>query len=381
MDVIYLDNNATTPLLPAVWESMRSHLTDVFGNPGSAHRIGARARRALEDAREHTAALIGAHADEVIFTSGATEANNLALFGLVGTSGGHIISSPIEHPSVTEPIGRLEQVGFSVDRLPVNAAGIAKIDLLPGLLRPDTGLVSIMLANHETGSLQPVPTIAAQLEKTMAFHCDAVQAVGKIPVHFHNLGVTTLSLSAHKFHGPKGIGALVVRRHTRLQPLMLGGHQQQGKRPGTEPVALAVGLATALDLAHRQAAERTEKIHQLRSCFLGLLQENASPVVRNGPTEVGCSIPHTLNLSFPGCRADALLMNLDLAGVACSTGSACSSGSLLPSPVLQAMGVPDEVLKSAMRFSFSALLTQEEVTDGARRVAAVVNRLRRTSVS
>ncbi len=377
MESIYLDNNATTPVLPAVWEAMRPYLTEVYGNPASAHGVGRRARRALEDARERTAALLGAYPDEVVFTSGATEANNLALFGLAGTPPGHLIASPIEHPSVAEPVRRLEQAGFAVDRLLVNAGGVVETGSLPNLLRPETRLVSAMLANHETGAVQPVAALAGLLEGRAAFHCDAVQAVGKIPVHFHDLGVSTLSLSAHKFHGPKGVGALLVRRKVRVEPLAWGGHQQQGRRPGTESVALIVGLATALYLWHQEAAARTERVRRLRALFLSRLRQTAGPVVVNGPgDDPAAGVPHTLNLSFPGCQADALLMSLDLAGVACSTGSACSSGSLLPSPVLQAMGTPDEVLRSAMRFSFSALLTEDEIAEAARRVAGVVNRLR-----
>jgi cysteine desulfurase len=210
-----------------------------------------------------------------------------------------------------------------------------------------------------------------------AFHCDATQAVGKSPVHFHDLGVSTLALSAHKFHGPQGVGALLVRRGVKLRPLARGGHQQRGLRPGTEPVALAVGLAAALEEARREADFRRDRVCQLRELFLGHLQEHAAPVVLNGPAKGG--LPHTLNLSFPGVKADALLMALDLAGVACSTGSACSSGSLLPSSVLQAMKVPEVVLRSAMRFSLSALLTEEQIREAARRVAATVRRLRATA--
>jgi cysteine desulfurase len=374
MDCFYLDNNATTPVLPAVWEAMRPFLTEVFGNPASAHRAGSRARRALEDAREHAAGLLGAHPDEVVFTSGATEANNLALFGLAGDPPGQLLTTPVEHPSVAEPVARLEQAGFVVDRLPVDAAGVVRAEALAERLRADARLVSVMRANHETGALQPVAELAAALAGKVPVHCDAAQAVGKVPVHFHDLGVTTLSLSAHKFHGPKGVGALLVRRGARLRPQLWGGHQQQGRRPGTEPVALAVGLAAALDLWRQEAEARTERVRRLRARFLDHLSRTVSPVVLNGSA---AGVPHTLNLSFPGCRADSLLMNLDLAGVACSTGSACSSGSLLPSPVLQAMGVPPEVLHSAIRFSLSPLLGDAEVEEAARRVAAVVQRLRR----
>jgi cysteine desulfurase len=205
-------------------------------------------------------------------------------------------------------------------------------------------------------------------------HCDAVQAVGKVPVDFHGLGVSTLSLSAHKFHGPRGIGVLLVRRGVRLKPQLLGGHQQNGIRPGTEPVVLAVGLARALELACAELRQRHTQVARLRESFLQLLSAQAGPVVVNGRAEH--SLPHILNVSFPGCPADILLMKLDLAGVACSTGSACSSGSLLPSPVLRAMGLPDALLRSALRFSFSHLTTMEEVHEAGRRIVAAVAELR-----
>jgi cysteine desulfurase len=374
MDCIYLDNNATTPTHPSVWEAMRPYLTTVYGNPASAHQVGRRARRALEDARERTAALVGAHPDEVIFTSGATEANNLALFGLCGETPAHLISSPIEHPSVGEPLRQLARSGFAVGYLSVDRMGVVRADALEAQLRADTRLVSVMLANHETGSIQPVAALTERLAGRAAFHCDAVQAVGKIAVNFHGLGVTALTLSAHKFHGPQGVGALLLRRGTKLRPRAWGGHQQRGQRPGTEAVALAVGLATALDLACAEMDRWRETVAQLRERFLRHLRSAAAPVVLIGPEAGG--IPHTINVSFPGLKADALLMNFDLEGVACSTGSACSSGSLLPSPVLQAMGAPQDVLDSAMRFSLSALLTEDEIDEAARRVVAVVQRVR-----
>jgi cysteine desulfurase len=379
MDYIYLDNNATTPMLPPVWQAMQPYLTQVYGNPASAHSAGRRARQALEDARERLAGLLGAHPDEVIFTSGATEANNLALFGLAGDPPGHLVASPIEHPSVAEPLRQLARPGFALDWLPVDGTGHVRAEGLPDRPPPDLRLTAVMLANHETGAIQPVRPLAGRLgvPGRASFHCDATQAVGKIPVHFHELGVTSLSLSAHKFHGPKGIGALLLRRGVQLRPRTWGGHQQHGHRPGTEPVALAVGLTVALQRACQEAGERRERVHGLRTRFLNRLRATAAPVVLNGPEEGG--IPHTVNVSFPGLKADVLLMNFDLAGVACSTGSACSSGSLLPSPVLQAMGVPQDVLHSAMRFSLSPLLTEAEVDEAAHRVAGAVSRLRRTA--
>jgi cysteine desulfurase len=377
MERIYLDNNATTPLLRSVLEAMAPFLTDDYGNPASSHWAGRRARRALEDARERAAALLGAHPDEVVFTSGATEANNHALFGLTGTAGSRVLVSPIEHPSVAEPVARLEQQGILVDRLQVNQTGVVQAKALSNLLLPDTRLVAVMLANNETGAIQPIGELAAALEGHVAFHCDAAQAVGRIPVHFHDLGVTTLALSAHKFHGPKGVGVLLIRRQAKLAQLLWGGHQQQGRRPGTEAVALAVGLAAALQQARDEASARTDRVLHLRGRFIACLRASAGPAILNGPEEAG--IPHTINVSFPGCRADSLLMNLDLAGIACSTGSACSSGSLLPSPVLRAMGVPEPVLHSAMRFSLSHLLTPEEVDEAAQRIAKVVIRLRQSA--
>ena len=374
MQPIYLDNNATTPLLPAVWEAMRPFALDAFGNPASAHAAGRRARRALEDAREQIAALLDAFPDEVVFTSGATESNNLALVSLAGDPPAHLLASPVEHPSVVEPLRQLAGRGFVVEWLPVDRDGIVLVADLIARLRDDTRLVAVQLANHETGAVQQSSEFGVRSsEFGAAFHCDATQAVGKIPARFHELGATTLALSPHKFHGPKGVGALLVRRGTKLRPLLFGGHQQQGRRPGTESVALAVGLATALDLAVSEMDARRETVLRLRQRLLDHLQRNVAPVVLNGSKD---GLPHTLNLSFPGVKADLLMMNLDLAGVACSTGSACSSGSLLPSPVLQAMGVADDVLRSALRFSLSFLLTAAEIDEAGRRVVEVVQRLR-----
>jgi len=372
MDLIYLDNNATTPLLPAVWEAMRPYFLDLSGNAASSHRAGRNARRVLEDARERIAHLLDAHPEEVLFTSGATEANNLAIFGLSGNAPGLLVTTPIEHPCVLEPVSQLTKQGFAHSLLPISQTGI--VTAVEDFIRPETRLVAVMLANHETGALQPIEKLVAMTSGRAAFHCDAAAAAGKIPISFRRLGVTSLTISAHKFHGPQGIGALLVRKQTKLQPLLWGGHQQQGKRPGTESVALAVGMATALELAVSAMEANNRKMLQLRSLFLGKLRSKVAPVVLNGPEEGG--LPHAINLSFPGCSADVLHINLDLAGVACSTGSACSSGSLLPSPVLIAMGVPGEVLQSALRFSFNPLQSMPEVEEAVNRIIKIVNRLR-----
>lgn len=372
LDGIYLDCNATTALAPEVLAAMLPHLQGPEANPASAHGFGRKARQVLEDSRERLAALLGAHPDEVLFTSGATEANNLALLGLSGEPGSHVLASPIEHPSVLEPLRVLANRRLDVEFLPVTPGGRVDPETLAARLTPRTRQVACMLVNHETGVIQPVAEMRKRVRPEIPFHCDAVQAVGKIPVDFRALGVTTLSLSGHKFHGPPGIGALLVQRDAKLRPMLRGGHQQRGLRPGTEPLALIVGLTTALDLACRQRETRLIQARRLRELLLDHLRRHAGPIAVNG--EEGS--PYVLNLSFLGLAADMVLMALDLAGVACSTGSACSSGSLRVSPVLQAMGVPDEVLRSALRFSFSARQKEAEIREAGWRISNVVRRLR-----
>jgi cysteine desulfurase len=368
--MIYLDHASTTPVLPEVWEAMRPYAVEHFGNPASAHAAGRKARQALEDARERAAALLGASPDEVIFTSGATEANNLALFGLAGSPPGHILASPIEHPCVTEPLNQLAARGFEVECLPVDQYGTVSVEVFQARVRPDTRLSVLMMVNHETGAPQPSSWYRG-LHPTL--HSDAAQAAGKIPIPFHELGLASLSISVHKFGGPKGVGALLVRKGLKLSPQLFGGHQQQGRRPGTENVPLAVGMATALEIATSRMDEALHETYRKQKTFVQRLRETCSPIVMNSNPE---GWPYILNVSFPGCRADLLLMKLDLAGVACSTGSACSSGSLLPSPVLRAMGVPEEVLRSAMRFSFGPQTTDAELEEAARRIAECVRRVR-----
>jgi cysteine desulfurase len=367
MAPIYLDHNATTPVLPEAADAVRRAEAEAWGNPSSAHAAGRAARRVLENARERVAAALGAHPDEVTFTGGATEANNLAVFGLAAGEPGRVVASHLEHPCVVEPVRRSEARGWAVEWWPADRRGV----VAPAPLHPDTRLVCLMLANHETGAVQPVRDVARSLPPGTALHCDAAQAVGKMAVNFRDLGATTMAASGHKFGGPKGVGVLVTRRGAALHPLLVGGHQQGGRRPGTEPVALAAGLAAALDHAVRNLDAARAKLAALRARLWGRLCEVAAPVVLNGP-EVGAVdvVPSTLNVSFPGCRADLLLMALDLAGVACSAGSACSSGSLLPSPVLRAMGVPDEVLRSAVRFSFGPAVEFADVDEAAGRIGA-----------
>jgi cysteine desulfurase len=380
MTPIYLDHAATTPVLPEAWDAMRRCCAVlpgddrrervVPGNAASSHRFGRAARQALEDAREKIAALLDAAGQQIIFTSGATEANNLAVFGLCGGPPGTILFSALEHPCVIEPVQQLARRGFCVVDIAVRPDGTVT---LPGEITvpDDTRLACVMLANHETGVLQPVRAWADALPAGALLHCDAAAAAGKIAVSFR---VASLTISAHKFGGPQGIGALIVRNGLKLRPQLLGGHQQHGLRPGTEPVALAVGMATALEVSVARLEENGRKVQYLRSRFLELLRRDCAPMVVHGG-EVQ-PVPHILNVAFPGCQADVLLMNLDLAGIACSTGSACSSGSLLPSPVLRAMKVGEASLRSAMRFSFASTTTVGEVEEAAVRISNVVGRLR-----
>jgi cysteine desulfurase len=377
---IYLDHNATTPMLSQAAEAVAAVYGSVAANPASQHGAGRQARRILEGARDSVAAIMGArcdapHADQIIFTSGGTEANNLAIFGLAGPSPAHMIVSAIEHPSVAAPAAHLRRLGWAVDTLPVSDAGIVQVELLPDLLRPNTRLVSIMLANNETGVLQPVAR-AAQLcaDRGVLFHSDAVQAVGKIPVDFQQINAAAMTLSAHKFHGPPGIGALLVRHDTKIVPLVHGGFQQAGARPGTEPVALAAGLQVALEHWQAQRDAIGRRMTALRDEFEALLRAGWPDLVINGGTAE--RVPQTSNVSFPGLDRQALMMALDLAGVACSTGSACASGSSEPSATLVAMCCPRPILHSSLRFSLGQQTSQSDVHDAAGRILRICNELR-----
>jgi cysteine desulfurase len=385
---IYLDHNATTALDPEVLEAMRPYWLTA-GNPESRHAAGRAARRAWEQAKETVARILGADAGEVIFTSGGTESNNLAVFGLAwggddadeenhGTGPGHLVSSPIEHPAVAEAVARLEAEGFAVDRPPVEATGVADAERMAAAIRSETRLATLMLANNETGAIQPVARLAALArQQGVPVHTDAVQAVGRVPVDFHGLGVATLSASAHKFHGPVGVGVLLVRNGVRLRARLYGGGQQQGRRPGTVAVPLAVGLATALARWEAEAAARAARWTALRDRLEAGLVTALGPnrVIHNGPADAALRLPQTVNLGFAGLDGDALLMQLDLAGIAASLGSACASGSTRPSPTLVAMRVPDDRLRSSVRFSFGAMTTEAEIEDALGRIVTIVRRL------
>ena len=384
-ETIYLDNNATTPLAPEVAEAMHSCARCQHGNPASQHEPGRRARRLVENAREDIARLLGAKtsgmdADQVLFTSGATEANNLAIRGLAGQPPGRILVSAVEHPSVMGTCQWLGKLGFDVRILPVDTNGVVVDAALDSLLDNTTRLVSVMLGNHETGVLQPIAKIAERChDAKVPLHTDAVQAAGKIPIRFRELGATMLSISAHKFHGPTGIGALVIRSDTTLEPITYGGFQQAGLRPGTESVEMAVGLQTALQHACNALPPRDQQLSELRQMFESELRRQIPGIVVHA--DQVARLPHTANVSFPGLDRQAIVMALDVAGVACSTGSACASGSSEPSPTLLAMGCPEELYSSAVRFSFGARNTPAEVTAAVRRILATINNLRRAKTA
>lgn len=374
---IYLDNNATTRPYPEVVETVAHHLHQSFANPGSRHADGREARKVLESSRETIADILGADPEEVVFTSGGTESTNLAIFGLAGDSPGTIALTAGEHPATMESCKALEQRGWQLRTLDVDSDGRLETDQHHSLPWGQLQLVTVILAHNETGVIQDLQPLA-ELCRTygVPFHVDAVQAVGKIPVHFHELGASTLSLGAHKFHGPRGIGALLVRNGVEPAPFEYGGHQESGRRPGTECVALIAGMARALEIWNEQRDDRMARQKDLRDRLEAGLRESCEAVAVNGSREH--RLPNTLNISFPGLDGEALLVALDLEGISCSLGSTCASGSTEPAPALVAMGCPPEVSHSAVRFSVGAQTTPEEIDEAVRRVSRVVERLRST---
>jgi cysteine desulfurase len=372
---IDLDHNATTPCLPEVWEAMRPWAVASWSNPASSHGAGRAARRALEDSREEIASLLGAWPDEVVFTSGATEANAMALAGI--GSGNRVAASDLDHPSIRENLTVAESRGARVSRLPRADRGIINPRDWAALCPEAPNLQVATLAGHETGAVQDMPALIDASRRRFgeagAWHIDATQAAGKIPVDFHRLEVSTLSFSAHKFFGPKGVGALLVRRAVSLPPLFVGGGQQRGRRSGTEAVYLAVGMAKALRMAVDGMADRQNACSGLRERFLSGLSP-CKPWEILGPLEGG--LDHVLLIAFPGVRSDMALMALDLEGISCSAGAACSSGSSLPSPALGLIGLPEEHRRSVIRFSLGPFLNTEEVSMAGSRVANIIARLR-----
>lgn len=384
---IYLDHSATTPVDPRVAQAMVRTITEVFGNPSSVHGFGQQARAALDRARREVAALINARPNEIIFTSGGTEANNLALRGICepsATHGRHTITSSIEHPSVRGVCDALEQRDWEVTRLPVYANGIVKVEDVREALRSDTVLVTVMLANNEIGTIQPIAEIGALVrerraagQKHLHLHTDAVQAAGRIALNVDELGCDLLTMSAHKLYAPKGTGALYVRRGLRLMGQHVGGHQERERRAGTENVPGIVAFGEAAKLAREELHERTAHDTQLRDDFERKVTAVVPDIVLNGDRNQ--RLPHLSNISFRYIEGEGLLINLDLQGVAVSTGSACSSGTLEPSPVIRALGVDDEIARGSIRFSFGKDNTEADVAYVVEVLAQAVERLRALS--
>ncbi|MCL6515957.1 cysteine desulfurase family protein [Alicyclobacillus sp.] len=374
--MVYLDNAATTPLLPAVHEAMAPYLEERFGNPSSIHRFGRQARAGVEAARRQVAQAIGAMPEEVVFTSGGTESIHLALVGawLAAGERRHIVTSQAEHHAVLHTCRLLEQLGAEVTRVRPRPDGGVDADEVLGALRPDTGVVSLMRVNNETGAVTAVDAIARAVKARnpdVVVHSDMVQALSALPVELKQSAVDLASFSAHKVHGPKGVGALYVRRGSRWQPVLVGGNQERGRRAGTENAAGIVGFGAAV--AHlAEDPEHGARVRRARDAFLEGLAGLAG-VVWNSPAS---GVPTILNLAFSGVRADILLMRLDLEGVAASAGAACTAGSLEPSHVLMASGHPEDRVRSSVRFSFSALTSPEDAARAGRTVRRVVEVLR-----
>jgi cysteine desulfurase len=372
---VYLDNNATTPLLPEVFEAMRPYFGEQFGNASSIHSYGQETRAAVEDARDSVAALVGARASEIVFTSGGTEGDNLALAGLVD-AGDHVITSTIEHHAVLHAAKHLEEIRCQVTFLPVDGRGLVDPDDVKRALRPNTKLVSIMMANNETGILQPVEEIGKiAAEAGVYFHTDAVQAAAKIPIDVKRVGCHALTISAHKIHGPQGAGALYVKKGTKLKPLFYGGRHERSRRAGTENVAGIVGLGKAAQVAKagldrdddKKMAALRDKLEQ------GILGQVDEAIVNGGGAP---RVPNTTNIRFDYIEGESLVIALDLKGLAVSTGAACSSGAIEPSHVLLAMGLRPDQARASVRFSLGKQTTEEDIDFALALVPQTVARLR-----
>jgi len=381
MNGYYFDHAATTPVRHEVLEAMLPYFTEIAGNPSSIHMFGQNAKRALEKSRQTVADLLGVAPKEISFTSGGTESDNLAIKGVAYANadrGRHLITTQIEHHAVLTTMQFLETQGFEVTYLPVDQYGLVDIQTLERSIRDDTILISVMLANNEVGTIEPLAEIVAIAKsKGALLHTDAVQAMGKIAVNVKDLGVDLLTLTAHKFHGPRGAGVLFVREGVRISPLLHGGHQEHTLRPGTENLPAIVGLATALRLACEDLDAESSRVRRLRDRLEATVRERIPDVSVNGHPELRLS--HISSLNFASVEGESLLMALDLKGVAVSTGSACTSGSTEVSHVLQAMGVEPALAQGSLRFSLGRETSEEDVEYVVEALVDIVNRLRQIS--
>jgi cysteine desulfurase len=381
MKRIYFDHNATTPITPEVLAAMLPYLTEEYGNASSIHAYGQNAREAVEQARSSVAALVGARAADIMFTSGGTESNNHAILGAVAAAPGknkHVITSAIEHVAVLDSCKALAKSGIDLTVLPVDREGLVNSEDVRSAVRPETVLITLMLANNEIGTIEPIEEIGQiAAEQGILFHTDAVQAAGKIPIDVEELGVDLLSISAHKFCGPKGVGALYIRKGTQLAPLLYGGHSERDRRPGTEDVAAIAGMGKAAELARTGMREENERIRGLRDRLERGLLDRVPHSWVNGARAP--RVPNTSNLTFSFIEGEAMVIALDLKGIACSTGAACSSGAVEPSHVLMALGLAPEDARATLRLSLGHQTTEEEIDLALETIPPVIERLRQLS--
>jgi len=372
---VYLDNNATSMTAPEVVEEMMPFFSQMYGNPSSIHHFGGQVGAHIAKAREKVAALLGARPDEIVFTGGGSESDNTAIRGALEAMKGkkrHIMTTRVEHPAVRGVFHHLEKQGYRLSEIPVDRDGYLNLDYLENNLSPDTAIVSVMWANNETGVIFPIEKIAKMVKAAGAvFHTDAVQATGKLPIDMGRLPVDLLTISGHKLHAPKGVGALYVRKGTKLTPLIIGGHQESGKRAGTENVPSIVGLGKAAELAMRDMEEENKRVRSLRDRLERGLLDNCKGAVVNGKNR----LPNTLNISFEYIEGESILLMLDELGIAASSGSACTSGALEPSHVLRAMGVPFTLAHGSIRFSLSRYNNEKEIDHVIDNMPAIVDRL------
>lgn len=381
MNIIYLDNNATTKTDEEVVKAMMPYLLDNYGNPSSIYKIGRENKRKVEDSREKIAKILNCEPNEIYFTSGGSESDNTAIRGIAYSyknKGNHIITSKIEHPAVLETCKQLEKEGFEVSYIGTDKNGIVDLEELKKEIKQTTTLITIMFANNEIGTLQPIKEIGEIAKKNnIIFHTDGVQAVGSVLIDVKELNIDSLSLSAHKFYGPKGIGVLYVRKGIKFEKFINGGHQERNKRAGTENVAGIVGLAKAIELAYRDLEEHNKKIKELRDYYVEQVKEKIPYIKINGDMEK--RLPGNSNISFRFIEGEGLLLNLDLKGICASSGSACTSGSLDPSHVLLAIGLPHEIAHGSLRISIGKYNTKEEIDYLVENLVEIVGRLREMS--